>query len=174
MKDSMKKALLTLASMIFAGLTLVFFAVPNIYIGDGENTLEWSGFDFYERGTDFMKAMLIITCIFVGLTILLGIVKILTDSKLVSNKKVSKIINTLFIISALGTLIFAVLYCISVGARCADTTIDSGILDDWFGIGDVETFKPTIWALVLMSIFGALSFLSGLFSLSSNGKKKKK
>ena len=174
MKTGLKKALLTLASIVFGGLTLVFFAVSNFYVGEGEHTIDTTGFDAFENATDFMKAMLVITCIFVGLVVLFGIVKLLTDGNIISNKTVTKIVNFIFTISVLGLVVSAVLYCISVGARCADTTIDSGILDDWFGIGDVETFKPTIWALVLMSIFGALSFLSGLFSLSSNGKKKKK
>ena len=161
MKDSMKKALLTLGSMVFAGLTLVFFAVPNVYMGEGNFMHESSGFDYYDAGIDFMKAMLILTCIFAGIVVLFGIAKILADSKVISSKGVAKIVNFIFVISAMALVVCAVLYCIAIGAMCGDTAI-----------GSYQVLNPTVWALVLMSIFGALSFLFGLFSLSG-GKKRK-
>ena len=64
-------------------------------------------------------------------------------------------------ISAMALVVCAVLYCIAIGVMCGDTAI-----------GSYQVLNPTVWALVLMSIFGALSFLFGLFSLSG-GKKRK-
>lgn len=174
MKEGMKSVILTLASIIFSGLTLVFFAVPNFYIGEGEYTLETSGFDGFDGGTDFMKAMLILTCIFVGLTILFGIAKILTDSKVISSKKASKFVNMIFVISAFIMVVCTVLYCISIGAMVNDTTLDFGSFGDLIGIGDVQTIKPTIWALVLMSVMSAIGFLAGLFSLNKKSGKRRK
>ena len=174
MKEGTKKALLTLASIVFSGLTLVFFAVPNFYVGEGEYVVETTGFDGYEGSTDFMKAMLILTCIFVGLTVLFGIAKILTDSKLISNKTASKIVNMIFIISALAMVVSAVLYCIAIGTMVNDTTLDFGSFGEWVGVGPIQTIKPTVWALVLMSIMSALGFLAGLFSLAGGKSKKKR
>ncbi len=160
MKEGMKKALLTLASIVFAGLTYVFFAVENVYVGEGEHTLGTTGFDLYEGGTDFMKAMLILTCIFVGLTVLFGVVKLVTDSKLVKSKSVAKIVNFVFVISAIAMTVCAVLYAISIGSMCNDTSIF-----------DYSIMKPTVWAMILVSVFPFISLLLGMFSLS--GKKKK-
>ena len=161
MKEGMKKALLTFAAIVFAGLTYVFFAVENVFMGEGDHTIGTTGFDLYEGGSDFMKAMLILTCIFAGIVVLFGIAKILTDSKVISSKGVAKIVNFIFVISAMALVVCAVLYCIAIGAMCGDTAF-----------GSYQVLNPTVWALVLMSIFGALSFLTGLFSLSG-GKKRK-
>ena len=52
MKESTKNAIFTLISLVFAGLVLVFMAVPNVTLGAnfgsiGGTVLEWSGFSFY-------------------------------------------------------------------------------------------------------------------------------
>lgn len=109
MKEGMKKALLTFAAVVFAGLTYVFFAVENVFMGEGDYTIGTTGFDLYEGGSDFMKAMLILTCIFVGLTVLFGLIKLVTDSKMVKSKSASKIVNFIFIVSAIAMVVCAVL-----------------------------------------------------------------
>ena len=174
MKTGLKKALLTLASIVFGGLTLVFFAVSNFYVGEGEHTIDTTGFDAFENATDFMKAMLVITCIFVGLVVLFGIVKLLTDGNIISNKTVAKIVNFIFTISVLGLVVSAVLYCISVGVMVKDNTIDWGSFGDWIGVGDTKLVKPTVWALVLMSVMSGLSCITGLLSLAGKSGKKRK
>ncbi len=160
MKEGMKKALLTFAAVVFAGLTYVFFAVENVFMGEGDHTIGTTGFDLYEGGSDFMKAMLILTCIFVGLTVLFGLIKLVTDSKMVKSKSASKIVNFIFVVSAIAMVVCAVLYTIAIASMCNDTTL----------VGDYRLLNPTVWSLVLLAVFPFIGLVLGMFSLQSKKK----
>ena len=173
----MKKALLTLGSLVFAALTFIFFALPTVQSfveANGEKKTigdPASAFDIFDGGQDFFKAMLIMTAIFACLVVIFAIVKMLTDSKVVKSKSASKIVNFIFAVSVIGLLVCAILYMISVIVFCNDY---SGSTDDTF-LGDIIDFSaggglgPVYWNIILVPIFALFSTGLGLYSLS---KKK--
>ncbi len=172
MKDSMKNALLTLGALIFGGLVLVFMAVPNVSaggtLGGTSGTLtEWSGFSFYENGTDFMKAMLVITAIIACLVVILGVVKLITDSKLCKSKSIANIVSLLFKVMAIALLVSSVLYMIAVITMCNDGSFDLG---DFLPVSG--GLSPVYWSIILMVVFALVSTGCALFSGTTSKKKK--
>ena len=172
MKESVKNAIFTLVSLVFAGLVLVFMAVPNVSLGANVGNLggtltEWSGFDFYENvvATDFMKAMLIITAIVACVTVVLAILKLITDSKLCKSKSLANIVSFLFKIAAVALFVTSLLYMISVITMCNDL---SGGIESISG-----GYSPVYWAVILLMVFGLLSAVSSFFTGVTSKKKKK-
>lgn len=167
MKESTKNAIFTLVSAIFAGLVIVFLAVPNVSfgasIGSFGGSTESSGFDFYESGTDFMKAMLIITAIVACAMVVVGILKFIVD--LGKLKSLSTITTLLFKILAVALFVSALMYMISVIVMCNDNSFSS----DLFGAG----LKPVYWSIILMPVFGLFS-AGCAFATSITSKKKKR
>ena len=172
MKESTKNAIFTLVSLVFAGLVLVFMAVPNVSLGGSIGNLggtisEWSGFNFYENATatDFMKAMLIITAIIACATVILGILKLVADSKLCKSKSLAKIVSLLFKLFAVALFVTSLLYMISVITMCNDL---SGGAE---GIGG--GFTPVYWSIILLMVFGLAGAVSSFFTSMASKKKKK-
>ena len=157
MKESTKNVILTLASIVFAGLVIVFFAVPNVSFDAVITTETASGFDYYDAGSDFMKAMLIITMIFACLTVLFAIFKMLVDAKLIKSKSVAKFINLLFIVSAIALVVSSILYMISVITMCNDSSIS---------IGDYTSMTPVFWSIILMPVFALISLVCAFMARS--------
>lgn len=169
MSNSMKNALLTLGALIFGGLVLVFMAVPNVSagvgLGDWSGTLnEWSGFSFYDGASDFMKAMLIITAIVACLVVVLGVVKLITDSKLCKSKTIANFVSLLFKVMALALLVTSVLYMIAVIVMCNDGSYSSDLISGGL--------SPVYWSIILMPVFALIS--AGCAFFSNAGSKKKK
>lgn len=172
MKESTKNAIFTLTSLVFAGLVLVFMAVPNVSLGGsigsiGGTISEWSGFNFYENAaaTDFMKAMLIITAIVACVTVILGILKLITDSKLCKSKGLANIVSFLYKLFAVALFVTSLLYMISVITMCND--LSGG------GEGISGGFTPVYWAIILLMVFGLISAVSSFFTSATSKKKKK-
>lgn len=169
MKESTKNAIFTLVSAIFAGLVIVFLAVPNVSFGASIGSLggstESSGFDFYESGTDFMKAMLIITAIVACAMVVVGILKFIVDL----GKLKSAITTLLFKILAIALFVSALMYMISVIVMCNDNSFSSDLFGATFGAG----LKPVYWSIILMPVFGLFS-AGCAFATSITSKKKKR
>lgn len=171
MKESTKNAIFTLVSAIFAGLVIVFLAVPNVSFGASIGSLggstESSGFDFYESGTDFMKAMLIITAIVACAMVVVGILKFIVD--LGKLKSLSVITTLLFKILAIALFVSALMYMISVIVMCNDNSFSSDLFGSTIGAG----LKPVYWSIILMPVFGLFS-AGCAFATSITSKKKKR
>ena len=171
MKESTKNAIFTLVSAIFAGLVIVFLAVPNVSFGASIGSLggstESSGFDFYESGTDFMKAMLIITAIVACAMVVVGILKFIVD--LGKLKSLSTITTLLFKILAIALFVSALMYMISVIVMCNDNSFSSDLFGATIGGG----LKPVYWSIILMPVFGLFS-AGCAFATSITSKKKKR
>ena len=172
MKESTKNAIFTLVSAIFAGLVIVFLAVPNVSFGASIGSLSGStegrsGFDFYESGTDFMKAMLIITAIVACAMVVVGILKFIVD--LGKLKSLSAITTLLFKILAIALFVSALMYMISVIVMCNDNSFSSDLFGSTIGAG----LKPVYWSIILMPVFGLFS-AGCAFATSITSKKKKR
>ena len=171
MKESTKNAIFTLVYAIFAGLVIMFLAVPNVSFGASIGSLggstESSGFDFYESGTDFMKAMLIITAIVACAMVVVGILKFIVD--LGKLKSLSTITTLLFKILAIALFVSALMYMISVIVMCNDNSFSSDLFGATIGGG----LKPVYWSIILMPVFGLFS-AGCAFATSITSKKKKR
>ncbi len=152
--------------MVFAGLILVFMAVPNVSYGfsAGSSSVrtEYSGFDYYESGTDFFKSMLIITGIVACVLTVVALLKTLIDC-FSKKKKFSGLLTFILKIAGLTLFVTALLYMISVIVMCSDNSITN----DYSSIG----LSPVYWSIVLIAIFGLISAVSAF--LTNKAKKKK-
>ena len=98
-------------------------------------------------------------------TVILGILKLVADSKLCKSKSLAKIVSFLFKLFAVALFVTSLLYMISVITMCNDL---SGGAEGISG-----GFTPVYWSIILLMVFGLASAVSSFFTSMVSKKKKK-